>query len=102
MTPESESPGANPEGESEDRRASRAASKYAGIGLQFAASVVLFLYAGNWVDRRYGTSPWGVLLGVFVGASAAFFSMYRRLMTDLERTEREQRERAERDRAAKR
>jgi ATP synthase protein I len=102
MAPASGTPGFNPEDESEDRRASRAASKYAGVGLQFAASILLFLYAGQWLDRRFGTAPWGVLVGVLVGASAAFYSMYRKLMTDLERTEkakRDARERAERERS---
>lgn len=92
MTPAHGSPGTNPGDESEDRRASRAAAKYAGIGLQFAASVVLFLYLGQWLDRRFGTGPWGVLVGVLVGASAAFYSMYRKLMTDLERTEKAKRD----------
>lgn len=91
MTPVSGRPGGVPEDESEDRRASRAMGRYAGIGLQFAVSVLLFLYAGQWFDRRFGTAPWGVLLGVLVGASAAFFSMYRRLMADLERDERARR-----------
>jgi F0F1-type ATP synthase assembly protein I len=67
---------------------SGALGKYAGIGLQFAASIILFLYVGQWVDRRFGTAPWGVILGVFTGAGAAFYSMYRKLMADLERDER--------------
>ena len=73
--------------ESEDRRASRQAARYAGVGLQFAASIVVFLLAGQWLDRRLGTDPWMLLIGVFVGAGAAFFSMYRRLMADLRRDE---------------
>ncbi|MFP5355272.1 MAG: AtpZ/AtpI family protein, partial [Gemmatimonadota bacterium] len=76
-----------PSGESEDARLARAAGRYAGVGLQFAVSIVVFLYAGQWVDRRFGTAPWGVLAGVFVGASAAFYSIYRRLMADLRREE---------------
>lgn len=82
--------GARP-GESADQRAARTAGRYAGVGLQFAASIVVFLYAGQWIDRRFGTGPWGVLVGVFVGAAAAFYSIYRRLMTDLRREEEEQR-----------
>lgn len=52
---------------------------YAGMGLQFGGSIVLFAYAGYWLDRRLGTSPWLLLVLVFVGAGAAFYSMYRRL-----------------------
>lgn len=54
--------------------------EYAGLGLQFAASIVLFLYLGQWLDRKLGTEPWLLLAGVFVGAGGSFYSMYRRLM----------------------
>ena len=40
-------------------------------------------------NRRFGTGPWCLILGVFVGASAGFYSMYRQLMADVEREERE-------------
>jgi F0F1-type ATP synthase assembly protein I len=78
-------PGLEPE--SEDRRQSRSFTRFAGVGLQFALSVVLFSYAGQWVDRKFETTPWGVIVGVFVGAGAAFYSMYHRLMADLRREE---------------
>ena len=52
---------------------------YAGIGLQFAAGVILFLFAGKWIDSRFGTAPIGVILGVFVGAAASFYNVYRQL-----------------------
>jgi F0F1-type ATP synthase assembly protein I len=75
-----------PDQQSDDRVA-RSWGKYAGVGIQFAASIVLFLYAGRWVDARFGTDPWGVIIGVFTGASAAFYSMYSSLMADLRREE---------------
>lgn len=87
MSRDRRGPNGGPSGESEDARLARAAGRYAGVGLQFAVSIVVFLYAGQWVDRRFGTAPWGVLAGVFVGASAAFYSIYRRLMADLRREE---------------
>ena len=52
---------------------------YAGIGLQFAAGIILFLFAGKWIDSRFGTAPIGVILGVFVGAAASFYNVYRQL-----------------------
>lgn len=70
-------------------------AEYAGLGLQFAASVVLFLYAGQWLDRRLGTEPWLMIIGVFTGAGASFYSMYRKLMAIQEREERIARERRE-------
>jgi len=57
-------------------------AKYAGIGLQFGVSILVFLYGGQWLDKRFGTSPIFLMLGVFVGAGAAFYSMYRKLMAD--------------------
>jgi ATP synthase protein I len=45
-------------------------------------SILVFLYVGQWLDRKFGTSPIFLMLGVFVGAGAAFYSMYRKLMAD--------------------
>jgi F0F1-type ATP synthase assembly protein I len=47
------------------------AGEYAGLGIQFAASIVVFLYLGQWLDRKLGTAPWLLLAGVFLGAGAA-------------------------------
>jgi ATP synthase protein I len=56
------------------------ASEFAGVGLQFAASIVLCLFAGQWLDRKLGTAPWLLIVGVFFGAGAGFHSLYRKLM----------------------
>lgn len=60
---------------------------YAGHGLAFAISIVVFLYAGQWLDRRLGTGPWLMLILMFVGAGASFYSMYTKLMAAQEREE---------------
>lgn len=52
---------------------------YAGVGLQFALAIILFLFVGQWADKKLGSSPVFLLTGVFVGGGAAFYSMYRRL-----------------------
>jgi F0F1-type ATP synthase assembly protein I len=64
-----------------------AAGKYAGIGLQFALAILLFLYVGQWVDQRLGTKGIFALVGAFVGFGAAFYSIYRSLMADQKREE---------------
>jgi ATP synthase protein I len=58
------------------------AGEIMGVGLQFAASIIVFLFAGRWLDSRLGTEPWLLILGVMVGASAGFYAMYRRLVID--------------------
>jgi len=62
------------------RRKTSSAAEFAGIGFQFAGAILLFLFAGQWLDRRLGTAPLFLIVGVFLGASAAFYGMYRRLM----------------------
>jgi len=56
------------------------AGEVLGVGLQFAASIILFLFVGRWLDSRLGTEPLLLLVGVFVGASAGFYSLYRQLV----------------------
>lgn len=51
----------------------------AGLGAQFLAAILLFVTAGNWLDRRLGTSPWFLLGGLFFGGGGSFYLSYRRL-----------------------
>lgn len=64
------------------------AGKYAGLGIQFALSILLFLWVGQWVDKKLGSEPLFLFVGVFSGAAAAFYAMYRTLMADQRRDER--------------
>lgn len=52
---------------------------FAGVGIQFAFSIIAFLFAGQWVDKRLGTNGLFTLAGVFVGGGAAFYNMYRKI-----------------------
>jgi len=52
----------------------------AGLGMQFFVALIAFVYAGNWADKRMGTSPVFLLLGVFFGGGGTFFLSYRRLI----------------------
>ncbi len=81
--------GAGSERPTPPRRASGTVSgaQFAGVGLQFALTIVVFAFAGIWLDKHLGTSPWMVILGVFVGAAAGFFSIYRQLMTASRRSD---------------
>lgn len=74
----------------QEQRERSSAARYAGVGLQFAITLLVGLAAGSWADRKFGTS-YLVLVGVFGGAGAAFYSMYRQLMGNLERDEKARR-----------
>jgi ATP synthase protein I len=62
-------------------------TQFAGVGLQFALSILVFVFAGQWLDRKLGTAPWLLLAGVFVGGAGSFYSMYRKLMAAQARDE---------------
>jgi F0F1-type ATP synthase assembly protein I len=54
---------------------------FAGVGLELAFLILLGLFVGQWIDKRLGTAPWLLILGVFAGAAAGFVNMYRILTT---------------------
>ena len=54
-------------------------AEFAGIGVQFALTILAFVFAGIWLDKRLDTSPWLLLICVFAGAGGGFYSMYRRV-----------------------
>ena len=55
-------------------------SEFAGLGIQFVVAILGGLYAGQWLDRKLGSAPWFLLIGVFSGAGLGFYSMYHKLM----------------------
>ena len=65
---------------SRGKREGPSPASFAGAGVQFVVSILLFLYFGKWLDARFGTAPWLLMAGVFVGAGAGFYSFYRRIM----------------------
>jgi hypothetical protein len=50
-----------------------------GTAMQFGISIILFTLFGSWLDRRFGTAPALLLVGMAVGAAAGFYSMYTKL-----------------------
>ena len=69
---------------------------FAGVGMQFALAIIVFLFAGQWLDNRLGTNGLFTITGVFIGAGAGFYSMYRKISAaqkrdDAERAARRQR-----------
>jgi hypothetical protein len=60
---------------------------YAGHGLTFAGSILLFLWIGKKLDQRFHTDPWLTIGLMFLGAGLSFYRMYRDLMGALAREE---------------
>ena len=69
---------------------------FAGVGIQFALAIVVFLFAGQWLDGRLGTNGVFTIAGVFVGGAGAFYSMYRKI-TAAQKRDDEERARGKRE-----
>jgi ATP synthase protein I len=54
-------------------RATHSWLRYSNLGMQFAVTLVLFLLAGMWADRRFGTDPWLTVAGSLVGIGGGMY-----------------------------
>jgi len=59
------------------------AARYYNFGISFGittiSAILLGLYGGWWLDRRLGTLPIFLLLGVFLGIGISFYSLWSEL-----------------------
>lgn len=51
--------------------------RLAGVGLEFAAAVAGLTLLGAWIDRHYGSTPWGVLIGAGIGVIGGTYNLIR-------------------------
>ena len=49
--------------------------RYSGVGLELAGAMAGLAFIGYWIDRRFGTGPWGILGGVIVGLVGGLYNM---------------------------
>ncbi len=68
-------------------------SDFAGLGMQFAGAIIVFLFAGQWLDNRVGTNGLFTIAGAFIGGGAAFYNMYRKVAAAQKQDDEERRER---------
>jgi F0F1-type ATP synthase assembly protein I len=57
---------------------------YLTLGLQLAISVVVFFFAGRWLDGQFDTSPWLMIVGLLIGTVGGFIQFFR-MVAALER-----------------
>ncbi len=46
-------------------------------GIQLALTVVILFFLGDWLDRRWGTAPWLMLAGIFIGTVGGLIKFFR-------------------------
>ena len=61
------------------------AMKYAQIGTMLVAPMGVLGGIGYWLDRRLGSAPWLLLLGLILGMAAGFVSFLRLVLDRPER-----------------
>lgn len=49
--------------------------RHSGVGLELAGATAGFALIGYWIDRRYQTAPWGVLVGVILGLVGGLYNL---------------------------
>lgn len=54
-------------------------TKYAGLGIHFAVTMLAFAFGGHWLDGKLGTRPIFLIVGVFAGFTGGLISMIRKV-----------------------
>jgi F0F1-type ATP synthase assembly protein I len=62
--------------EEDQNRKLRSYMRYSAAGMQLAISGGLGAWGGWWLDGKTGLSPLFLILGVFLGFGAGFYSLY--------------------------
>jgi hypothetical protein len=53
--------------------------RYAGLGVQLAVSLLVFVLAGQWLDKRLGNTGIVTMVAAFVGFGGTMYSLIRTL-----------------------
>jgi hypothetical protein len=53
--------------------------RYAGLGVQLAVSLLIFVLAGQWADRKLGTGGIITVIAAFLGFGGTMYSLIRSL-----------------------
>ena len=52
--------------------------RFVGIGVELVAPLIVGVFGGRWLDRRFETGPWLLLTGAVLGAVAGMINLIRR------------------------
>lgn len=59
------------------------AMRLAGAGVELVATVVVACLLGYWIDRRFGTEPWGLLILAGVGIVGGIYNLVRQAVHEM-------------------
>jgi len=55
----------------------RKVAPYLNIGGMFAGCMVVGTFLGHWLDGKFGTKPWLLLAGAFLGMASGFYHFFK-------------------------
>jgi len=58
----------------------RDAARYSHLGVTYAATILLCLFGGQYLDKHWGTKPYLTLFGALFGAAAGFYYIIKELI----------------------
>lgn len=64
-------------GPEKPRKSISGTMRLAGLGMELAAAVGGACLLGYWIDRRFDTSPWGILILATIGVVGGLYNMIR-------------------------
>lgn len=71
------------------------------IGVSMILIMLLGIFSGDWLDRRMGTSPLFLLIGIFLGIAAGFYNLWSELskLAEIEKKKKLQEEKQHKEKA---
>lgn len=52
-------------------------AKYMNVGYYLAVPLIVGVFGGNWLDRRFDTKPMFTIVLLLIGSIAAFYNLYK-------------------------
>lgn len=69
--------------------------RYSGVGLELAGATAGLALVGYWIDGRFGTSPWGILVGVIIGIVGGLYNLVKESLAAVREAQTEDNDRGE-------
>jgi ATP synthase protein I len=70
--------------------------QYSGLGVQLAATIIIFFFIGYWLDGVFDTKPILMLVFTFIGFGGAFYNFFLTVQ-ELSRKDKEKRDEAKQE-----
>lgn len=71
-----------------DKRTDRSSfGRYYSLGFELVAAVAGFTLVGYWIDRHFGTAPWGLLIGLGLGLVGGTYNLIRSSLVPTRKTD---------------